>query len=147
MLKTPSKKLNKPESNQSPKITHFLSKATKGKDEDKRVEKENLIDKVVSQKSPGLSSTVVTDSKSKDKVKVPDGISPILKKTKSKVNTSIYDMVMKNSGSKKTDKMEVEASTSKTDEKVAVADKDESKKSKKKKEKKDKNAKKNAGFL
>jgi len=149
MLKTPSKKLNKPESNQSPKITHFLSKATKGKDEDKRVEKENL-DKVVSQKSPGLSSTVVTDSKSKDKVKVPDGISPILKKTKSKVNTSIYDMVMKNSGSKKTDKMEVEASTSKTDEKVAVADKDESKKSKKKKEKKekkDKDAKKNAGFL
>merc|ERR1712242_153879 len=97
---------------------------------------ENL-DKVVSQKSPGLSSTVVTDSKSKDKVKVPDGISPILKKTKSKVNTSIYDMVMKNSGSKKTDKMEVEASTSKTDEKVAVADKDESRKSKKKKEKKE----------
>ena len=149
MLKTPSKKLTQSESNQSPKITHFLSKATKGKgkDEEKRVEKENLIDKVVSQKSPGLSSTVVTDSKSKDKVKVPDGISPILKKTKSKVNTSIYDMVMKNSSSKKTDKMEVEASTSKTDEKVAVEDKDESKKRKKKKEKKDKDAKKNAGFL
>ena len=149
MLKTPSKKLTQSESNQSPKITHFLSKATKGKgkDEEKRVEKENLIDKVVSQKSPGLSSTVVTDSKSKDKVKVPDGISPILKKTKSKVNTSIYDMVMKNSSSKKTEKMEVEASTSKTDEKVAVEDKDESKKRKKKKEKKDKDAKKNAGFL
>ena len=74
-------------------------------------------------------------------MKVPDGISPILKKTKSKVNTSIYDMVMKNSGSKKTEKMEVEASTSKADEKVTVADKDESNKSKKKKEKKEKNAK------
>ena len=89
-------------------ITKYLSKTPKKSEKTAPKRRENLIDKVLTKKadtSPQLSSTVAGNfnAKGKKKVELPEGISPILKKSKSlssKADKSVggyFDKIIKTS--------------------------------------------------
>ena len=150
---TPNRKQPKAESKSSPSlITNYISKTPKKQGGNAPKGRENLIDKVLakkSDKSPQLSSTVAGhfSANGKKKVEVPEGISPILKKSKSlssKADKSIggyYDKIIKTSkvGSD-------EAQSSPVTSNAKAGDKSEKSKMGKAKDKK-KNKKTVAGFL
>ena len=152
---TPTTKKQPPkEAKSSPAlITNYLSKTPKKQEENAQKPRENLIDKVLAKsakKSPQLSSTVASNfnSRGKKKVELPEGISPILKKSKSlssKADKSIggyYDQIIKTSkvGSDETLSQPVSSSAK------AADDKSDKPKQAKQKDKK-KNKKTVAGFL
>ena len=150
---TPNKKQPPAEAKSSPSlITNYLSKTPKKQGGNAPKGRENLIDKVLakkSDKSPQLSSTVAGhfSASGKKKVEVPEGISPILKKSKSlssKADKSIggyYDKIIKTS---KVGSDEAQSTSVTPDAKAG----DKSEKSKKAKGKdKKKNKKTVAGFL
>ena len=149
---SPRKNQSHSEVNSSPAlVTNYKSKTPKKVEEKALGARENLFDKVLSKntvESPHLSSTVSCDKGGENKVKVPEGISPILKKTKSissKADKSVggyFDQIM---NSKKVSSDEAKNQSQPTTSNSTSDDK--RKKPKKDKSKNKKNKKAVAGFL